>query len=250
MNIFTTKMVQCCALIMNLVVMNSAFSGVVLTGTRVIFTDGQKDKTVHFQNKDSYPNIVQVWLDEGDENSTFEVNQSPFVVSPQIFRVNPNAGQSVRLLFTGEDNFPKEKESLFYMNFLEFPAIKKQDSDENRLMVVFKNRVKVFYRPKNLKGSTTDLYKQLKFQLTNHVKNTQLTIENPTPYYVNIKELKLVLDDKDIVVKQNQLIPPQQTVNWALNLNNKKTQDIHIKLSLINDYGVLVDHVIPLDSYK
>lgn len=247
MNKWTTNIIKSCALIMNLAVMNSAVSGVVLTGTRVIFADGQKDKTIYFQNKDHYPNLVQIWLDEGNEDSTLENNQSPFAVSPPIFRINPNTGQSVRLLFTGEGKVPADKESLFYMNFSELPAIKKQDSDENRLMVIFKNRVKVFYRPKNLKGSPIDIYKELKFKLEDNIKPHQLIIENPTAYYANVKELNLISEEKNIAIKQNELIAPKQTVNWTVNTDNKIIKNPKIKITLVNDYGVLVDHVISLN---
>lgn len=235
-------------LIGGLTIMSAAFSGVVLTGTRVIFPDGQNEKTIYLQNKDQYPNLVQIWLDEGDEDSALEKSKAPFVVSPQIFRINPNTGQTVRLIFTGEENVSKDFESLFYLNFSEFPALKKQDSDSSRLMIVFKNRVKVFYRPKNLKGSTADAYKKVQFALENDGTKKQLNIQNSSEYYVNIKELSLVAGNSEIVVKKNDLIAPKAKVNWVINNNTHSLKDSKIKLTLVNDYGALVVHEIPLNK--
>lgn len=235
-------------LIFGLTVVTSTFSGVVLTGTRVIFADGQNEKTIYLQNKDHYPNLVQIWLDDGDENSTLENSQAPFIISPQIFRINSNTGQTVRLLFTGEQKISQNTESLFYMNFSEFPAVKKQDADASRLMIVFKNRVKVFYRPKNLKGSVTDVYKELQFSLKNNEKSKQLVIQNPAAYYANIKELSLISEDGEFVVNKNELIAPHAQVAWEINNNINMLKDFKIKLTLVNDYGALVVHEITLNK--
>ena len=62
-------------------------ASVVMTGTRVIFPANQNEKTVQLKNKDNNPNIVQVWLDKGNESSTPETADAPIIANPQIFKM-------------------------------------------------------------------------------------------------------------------------------------------------------------------
>ncbi|MCC3263204.1 fimbria/pilus periplasmic chaperone, partial [Paenibacillus polymyxa] len=86
------------------------------------------------------------WLDINNPQSTPENADAPFVASPQIFRMAPHSGQMVRLSFVGQP-LARDRESLFYLNFLQVPAVRQTDSDKNKLLLVVTNRLKVFYRP-------------------------------------------------------------------------------------------------------
>ncbi|MCU4413021.1 molecular chaperone [Acinetobacter sp. WU_MDCI_Axc73] len=226
------------ALAISLLIVHTSFAGVVLTGTRVILADGQNEKTIHLQNIDSVPALVQLWLDEGDENSTLETAKAPFVVSPQIFRMEPNAGQVVRVRFIDAGQIPKDRESLYYLNFLQYPATKKQDMENNRLMVVFKNRVKVFYRPKNLVGSSAQTLEKLDFKF--NAQNKQLSINNPTAYFANVQEVRLLTQQNQVVVKRNEMIAPYSTVNWDAHISEAVATTAKVKITLVNDYGATV----------
>ncbi|TCM69169.1 fimbrial chaperone protein [Acinetobacter calcoaceticus] len=247
MNVFSNLMFRSSLLLSALLSISTAYAGVVLNSTRVIFNDGQNEKTIQLQNKDVYPNLVQLWIDEGDENSSIENTKAPFMISPQVFRLNANTSQVVRLVFTGQQQVPNDRESLYYMNFSEFPAAKKQDSDENRLMVVFKNRVKVFYRPKNIVGDSTEVQKKLRVKLLTQGPTQQLQIENPTAYYANIQQLSIINASQQKNLKNNEMIAPKTSVNWSIPTDYKVSQTSTIKLTLINDYGTLVSNEIPLN---
>ncbi|MCU4609044.1 fimbrial biogenesis chaperone [Acinetobacter ursingii] len=227
-------------IVMSSLMLNTSFAGVVLTGTRVILADGQNEKTIHLQNVDSVPALVQIWLDDGDENSTLETSKAPFVVSPQIFRMEPNVGQTVRVRFTGADQVAQDKESLYYLNFVQYPASKKQEMDNNRLMVVFKNRIKVFYRPKNLVGNSAQTIEKLRFKFNSQSK--QLSVTNPTAYFANVQEVRLLTSQNQLVVNRNQIIAPNSTVNWAANISEAAAKAAKVKVTLVNDYGATVIH--------
>ncbi|TCM69173.1 fimbrial chaperone protein [Acinetobacter calcoaceticus] len=247
MKVFSQHLLKSSVLLASLLSVSTAYAGVVLNGTRVIFNDGQKEKTIQLQNKDHYPNLIQLWIDEGDVSSSIETAQAPFVISPQVFRLNANTSQIVRLVFTGQQQVPNDRESLYYMNFSEFPAAKKQDSDENRLMVVFNNRVKVFYRPKNIMGNASDVQTKLQMKLHTQGTSHQLHIENPTAYFANIQQLSIQTAAQDIVVKRNEMIAPKSSVTWDVPTNYKDSQQSKIKFNLINDYGSLLSNEIPLN---
>lgn len=213
-------------------------AGVVLTGTRIILAPGQTEKTIYLQNKDTVPALVQIWIDDGDEHSTLETAHAPYILSPQIFRMEANAGQAVRVRFTAADQVPQDKESLYYLNFVQYPAVKSQDVANNRLMLVFKNRIKVFYRPKNIAGNSIDILEKLDLRFNPQTK--QLSVYNPTAYFANIQELRLLGTEKEAFVKQNEMIAPKSTVNWNVNSTEMISAKSKVRISLVNDYGTVV----------
>lgn len=219
-------------------------AGVVLTGTRIILAPGQTEKTIYLQNKDTVPALVQVWIDDGDEHSTLETAKSPYILSPQIFRMEANAGQAVRVRFTAADQVAQDKESLYYLNFVQYPAVKSQDAANNRLMLVFKNRIKVFYRPKNIGGHSIDTLDKLDLKFNPQTK--QLSLHNPTAYFANIQELRLLGPKKDDFVKHNELIAPNSTVQWHVDRTEMISTSTKVRITLVNDYGtVIIREVAP-----
>lgn len=95
------------------------YASVVMTGTRIIYYEGMKDKTIQLSNNDIHPNIIQVWLENSDKNSTTEMTETPFIVNPQIFRIEAKSGQIIRLMWV-DDNLPKDRESLFILTLARF----------------------------------------------------------------------------------------------------------------------------------
>lgn len=155
-----------------------------------------------------------------------------------------NAGQAVRVRFTATEQVAHDQESLYYLNFLQYPAVKNQDAANNRLMVVFKNRVKVFYRPKNIVGQSTEPLDKLAIQY--HPKNHQLSIHNPTAYFANIQELRLLTQQKEIVVKYNEMVAPKSTANWNVPTVVAITANTKARITFINDYGTAVIREVSL----
>lgn len=110
--------------------------------TRVIYSCRYL-KALQLTSYDAYPNLVQIWVDKGDPASTPQTADAPFIASPQIFRMNPKAGQIVRLVYTGKD-LPQDRESVFYINFMQMPALKAHDMEANKLMLTVSSRMKIF----------------------------------------------------------------------------------------------------------
>lgn len=216
----------------------SSFSqaAVVMTGTRVIFPANQTDKTIQLHNKDKTPNIVQVWLDRGNENSTPDTADAPFIIHPPIFKMAPLQGQTLRLIFTGKkQDFPENKETLFFLNFSEIPASKAEQTDKNKLMVIFKNRVKVFYRPMNLPYPAHEMAKHIHYKFLEN--GAQVNIINASPYYANIADIHILQNGKKLLLTKNSMIEPFNSKSYAI-----PSAYIHknnaINLTLLNDYGI------------
>ncbi len=228
---------------LSLVSVSGVNAGVVLVGTRVILPNGQNEKTIYLQNKDNKPVLVQMWLDDGDESLTLETTKAPFVVNPQIFRMEGNATQIVRLRYIGADKDSDSQESLYYLNFIQYPSLKAAEvaADNNRLMIVFKNRIKVFVRPKKISSimDSSQVADKLDFKF-DPIKKVILA-NNPTPYFANIQEIGLQNKNHYIAFSQNAIIKPNSTKELNVKNSNYPKGGDEIKFILINDYGVPIE---------
>ncbi|CNL19377.1 putative pilus chaperone%2C PapD family [Yersinia intermedia] len=192
-----------------LILMGISFANasVVMSGSRIIYSAGEKEHSVQLTNKDNFPNAVQVWLDSGDAQSTPETGKAPFIVTPPFFRIEANAGQTLRLKYTGS-GLPTDRESVFYH--------------------------KVFYRPKNLPAPADTVSKALTFALERNGNTASVRVDNPTPYYASLASLTLGLAEglPDMVAPFSKLDFPlnraptadSKTVNFVLidDLGNRK----------------------------
>ncbi|NAW70374.1 fimbria/pilus periplasmic chaperone [Vibrio sp. V26_P1S5P106] len=168
------------------------FASVVLTNTRVIYPADSKEHTIQFTNTDQFPNIVQLWIDTGDAQSTPETADGPFVVLPPVFKVNADSGQSVRIIYTGQQ-LPQDRESVFYLNFLVIPPKMDKAQEQNQLLIVLRNRVKLFYRPTTIDGSASKSIAKMSATLT-YTKNGDpetVTLLNQSGYFISLSNLHL-----------------------------------------------------------
>mgnify|MGYP002755687489 CR=1 FL=1 len=72
-----------CALLLALAAMG-AQAGIIASATRVIFREGDTEKTLMLLNTNGYPIVAQTWVDDGDVNAAPELSRAPFVT--QRFR--------------------------------------------------------------------------------------------------------------------------------------------------------------------
>ncbi|HGJ5865067.1 MAG TPA: molecular chaperone [Arsenophonus nasoniae] len=182
------------------------YASVVMTGTRIIYYEGMKDKTIQLSNNDIHPNIIQVWLENSDKNSTTEMTETPFIVNPQIFRIEAKSGQIIRLMWV-DDNLPKDRESLFYFNFSQVPAFNEQQHQANKLVLLFNTRIIIFYRPKNLLGDINQLADKLIFRQNNE----QIIVENPTGYYSVVHSATLISNSQSFKLADSIMLSPKTT---------------------------------------
>ncbi|WP_049621704.1 fimbrial biogenesis chaperone [Frateuria defendens] len=222
---------------------SAAPASVVMTGTRVIYTAKAPEKTIQLTNNDDRPNLMQVWVDKGNPDSTIEKADAPFVVTPQIFRMEPRNGQMVRLIFAGGD-LPQDRESLFYLNFSQFPAVKIKDEGTNKLVLMIRNRIKLFYRPAGLAGSPPgDVPRQLVPKLHAGPGGASVQVDNPTPYYAVVRSAQWAATGKNLSLGDAAIIPPLSHVAWSIppGVAPHSSGDI-LKLVLVNDYGGDITH--------
>ncbi|WP_105664955.1 fimbrial biogenesis chaperone [Cronobacter dublinensis] len=160
--------------------MNNGFAGgIVVGGTRIIYEGSKKEASLGVKNNSATsPFLLQSWVDTGDGKT-----RGPFMVTPPLFRIEPNEDHELRIAKTG--NLPDDRESLFYLNIRAIPP--SSPEAVNTLKLVVKTRIKLFYRPQALITDASTAYKQLAF----HLVDGQLVVENPTPFYLVFDNLTL-----------------------------------------------------------
>lgn len=123
MSSYLNKLVVLSIFSVSLVYSSLSVATVIMTGNRVIYPANAKEKIVQFSNPDSIPYMVQIWTDVNNPKSKPETADGPFFATPQLFRIDPQQGQVVRLMFNHKVSLPQDRESVFYFNFLQLPDL-------------------------------------------------------------------------------------------------------------------------------
>ena len=158
----------------------SAFAAFILNGTRFIYDEGRKNISFEISNESKETYGGQVWID----NVLIPKEDVAFVPMPSFFKVEGGQTQVVRIMKI-TDKLPKDKESIFWLNVQEIPPVNK---DQNNVMVVAVNtQVKLLYRPTTIiKGR-----ENAESKMTLKKEGSSYVLNNPTPYYFAITELKV-----------------------------------------------------------
>lgn len=158
----------------------TAQAGIVMGGTRVVYQEGKREATMTVTNADMQtPYLVQSWVDNA---SAEDKRPAPFVVTPPLFRLEPEQQNVLRITFT-RGALPADRESMFWLNIKSIAPTQKEDA--NKLQINVKSRFKLFYRPQGLKGEAKDAWMHLTFS----VQGNQLVANNPTPYHISLFSL-------------------------------------------------------------
>jgi chaperone protein EcpD len=209
----------------------SSHAGVVINGTRAVYDQKEKSITVQLTNKGADPVLVQSWIDNGNADATPQNVQVPFVLTPPINRVEPNKGQALRISYTGKP-LPQDRESVFWLNVLEIPPTPEANgNNSNLLQMAFRSRIKLFFRPENLKGSPEDAAKNLVWTLD----RGKVSARNSSGF--NVSLVTVGIKDDSRKPAEGKMIAPDNSQSFPIEgVVSGKT----IIYKWINDYGAVV----------
>lgn len=211
-------------------------ASVTMAGTRVVFPAENSDKTLQFSNNSAQPFFVQIWVNEPSDTSS-GIKSTDFITNPQFFRINGNSGQTVRLFFSRNQELPKDKETLYYLNFQQIPALDKDKIDQNRVVLVVNSRMKIFYRPKNIADKIEDLPSKLSYRVESNKDDMWLEIYNPTGYYANLTQAFIGNNNAVQEVEGVGMIAPFSKQKWKIDKNIDSESISSVSITLVNDYG-------------
>jgi len=224
-----------------------ASGSVTLPGTRVIYDASLRERSLQFTNGDNAPSVMQVWVDSGDERSTPKTADAPFVVAPPIFRIEPKAGQTVRLVFTGKD-LPQDRESVFYLNTLQIPSISAANADQNQMLVLLRNRLKIFYRPAGIEGRPQNAHEKLALHRQGGGNGTRITASNGSGYYLSLVGGTLTCGARTSTFAAG-MVAPHADAQWDVPGNcPANATDIRVKVRYVDDYGAVREADYPVGA--
>ncbi|NIF33060.1 fimbria/pilus periplasmic chaperone [Enterobacter sp. Cy-643] len=202
--------------------MARAEAGVALGATRVIYPEGQKQVQLAVTSNDEKSTyLIQSWVENanGDKDSRF-------VITPPLFAIKGKKETTLRILDATNNQLPKDRESLFWLNVKAIPSMEKSKLNENTLQLAIISRIKLYYRPDNLALAPEKAAEKLTFSRS----NGQLTVNNPTPYYLTVTDI-----NAGTRVLDNALVPPMGKTSVKLPAD----AGTNITYQTINDYGAL-----------
>ncbi len=213
---------------------STAQAAMVLNTTRIILDNGRNETTYGIRNLSSHSEfLAQSWLTPMEGDGTVE----NFSLTPQLVRVVPNAEQSVRILYEGV-GASQDNETMFWLNVQEIP---KRDEMESGLQVAVLQRIKVFYRPKSIEGSSITANSNIEWRIA----NGKLKVNNPSRFHVTV----INLASTTAKLKSAFVLAPGQKkeilISDELNVLHKEGK-AEISYSTVNDYGAHDKYYVPL----
>lgn len=210
-----------------------ASASVMLSGTRVILHETQRETSLPMKNTGTSPYVVQAWVDAGDGRS-----KTPLVVTPPLSRLDPGKENLLRIMRVGGE-LPADRESAFWLNVKEIPQTPNQ---ENVLQVAIRSRLKLFYRPTGLPGSPAEARALLKWTVSAPAQGqgAVLKVGNASAFHVTL--LKLTVNQgqgpegKDQEELDAGMVPPFGELSFPIQ-TLKAPRAVQINFTTINDYG-------------
>jgi len=215
----------------------ASVAGIFTDGTRVVFKDGYREQSLRLSNQNTYPILVQAWVDDGNTDRVPEEADSPIFTMPPVFTMAPKEIFSVRLVYSGE-SLPQDRESVFWLNLYEIPPNSSLlESASTSLVLAVRTQIKVFYRPEKLSLPVSKLIESLHFSIKKSGEHGQLVIDNPTPYFATISALQIT-QGPNVQQRAVEMIPPFQQFSSAIDLRtDPQNNSLDIDFAIVDDNG-------------
>lgn len=192
----------------------------MLGGTRIIYPLNQKQVSMSVRNTSEQGSfLVQSWVEQPDEKKSQD-----FIVTPPLYVSGPGNENTLRLMYVGAPA-ATDRETLYYFNAKAIPSVdKKKMEGKNMLLLAAVTRIKLFLRPAGL----TPAADKAPAELTFHRNGSQMRIDNPTPYYLTLVELKA--GGKKL---PDTMVSPRSSSTLDISSSSAGT----VTYRTINDYG-------------
>ena len=216
------KVAVCCSLLMFSM---SAFAGIQVDATRVIYNGGNQSASLSLTNDSEDTYMVQSWLDTGDATQT--PKGLPIVVTPPILKLASNKEAVLRFIYSGQ-GLSQNKESVFWINVQEIPPAPKL---ENVLQVAIRTRIKLFYRPAALQIDLKKQAQALKWQRS----GDNIVVTNAGPAHITLGILNFAEGGQKTCSLNGEMVKPEDSLRITLPPTCRTGNEL--SFSFINDYG-------------
>lgn len=202
-----------------------AGGGISVQGTRLIYPLDARHLSLSVSNSsDTDAFLVQSWIENAGGQKTQD-----FVVTPPLYLSKPGNENMLRLVRTG-GTLPKDRESLYYFIAKAIPSVSDTPAGKSVIRIAAATRLKLFVRPDGLKPARSEAPAKLTF----HRSGRQVRIDNPTPYYLTLTDMKASGNALGGV-----MIPPASSAQTLLPTAAGST----LSFRTIGDYGAATEPV-------
>lgn len=218
-------------------------AAIVIDNTRVVYRAAEAEATVRLTNGGNQPALAQVWIDDGNAAASPASVDVPFVVTPPIARIDPDKGQTLRIVYSGEP-LPEDRESLFYLNVLEVPPRPTGEAAQGNLLhMAFRTRLKLFFRPASLPDAAAEAATRVTWRTAGIDGGLTLEATNPTPYHVTLIDISLAGARDDAAAPQHTggMLGPGESRRFRLAGHAVESiatgAGARVRFGVINDQG-------------
>ncbi|MBC3500398.1 molecular chaperone [Pseudomonas sp. SWRI59] len=205
-------------------------AALTLSNTRIIHQSDNRSTSVVVRNPSQQTYAVQAWINtEADDN----VSVVPLLPAPALFRLVPGNEQLLQINAL-PNTLAEDRESLFFLNVQEIPqAVPGQG---NALNIALRTRLKLFYRPHQLKGTPATEAKNLQFSLRMVAGEAHLRVHNPSPFHITFSQLNLADPQQSARVKNPAMLAPFSGEDYVVKGIQPSSQ-LQAEFGVINDFG-------------
>lgn len=211
--------------------LNNAQAALTLSNSRIVHESDKNSSSVTVGNPSKKTYAAQAWVNTEADDTTTAV---PLMASPALFRIAPGDEQSVQINRLPND-LPQDRESLFFFNLQEIPQAD-TDSDRNALNIAMRTRIKLFYRPSQLKGKPQAHLKDLKWSVQRIDDKQHLVVDNPSPFYFTFNQLEVSGNGHTEKLKGREMVRPFGQQTYALT-STKALANLSVTFTTLSDYG-------------
>ncbi|RAO76880.1 hypothetical protein CA260_02910 [Dyella jiangningensis] len=224
--------------------LSSAYAGITINGTRVVYPAEQREVSLSMVNDGKEARLIQAWVDSGDASERAESSKAPFLITPPMARVDPGKGQTLRIMFTGTNHLPQDRETVFWLNVLEIPPKPKAGNDEaeNYMQLAVRSRMKLFYRPKGLPGTSDAAADQVTWRIASQGKGYVAECANDTPFNLSFSDLSFKGAAKEPAVSKGGMCPAKGKGSFPV--TGAPDPSGKLVVTVINDYGGFNPHEV------
>ena len=196
--------------------------------SRVIYSPSSRGAVLSVNNPNDYPVLVQSSITPENQNVA-----DPFLITPPLFRLDPHQQSRLRIIMTA-DATAKDRETLYWMCATGIPPEQGdtwagEQKTKNTALIDVRIRasqcIKLLVRPDGLREKPQDVAKSVTWS----VAGKEIKANNPTPYYMNIKTIKI--DGAEVL--NPEYIKPYGSTTYRI----PGTSSNHVQWTLINDLG-------------
>ncbi len=175
-----------------------AQAAVKIEGTRLIYFGQYKEASINIVNQSPNELVVQSWVTPENDDATQPV---PFAVVQPLVRLAPQQHHVLRILYAGE-GLPGDAESMLLLNVMEIP-LKPEAADSVQFAV--RQRLKLFYRPPGLAGSSSESVQQL---VWSRADEHSITVTNPSAFHLSLVDVQIDADGQVRALDDYVLLKP------------------------------------------